>query len=77
MSHDVLDKPLKVETDDELDMRQKLIRNILNRQKLVEELREQERTMNFIPQEILIQNRHKRLVNQINQLHEKYKLKLD
>lgn len=62
----------KIREEQELDLRQKLVNNLLERQKLVAEAKERSAIVRVISQEVLIQRRHDRLAKEMNQLHKKY-----
>ena len=59
--------------EQELDMNQKLVKNLLERQKAASE----GKTVHVIPQKVLIQERHKKLTEEIKQLHKRYANILD
>jgi sugar-specific transcriptional regulator TrmB len=61
----------------ELDLRQKLVNNLLERQKLVNEAKGRKGIVRITPQDVLIQRRHSRLAREIDQLHKQYANILD
>lgn len=63
--------------EQELDLREKLVNNLLERQKLVIEAKGRKGTVRVTPQEVLIQRRHKKLTKEVKQLHKQYANILD